>query len=140
MIINKAMKKVSGYIEYSFEPKRDPFGNNGYSEDDLDSMYESDTFNSIIELQEKMLPDVLNTIKEEYNAEKVWISNITFRGKSEDGETSSDIYLDERGCGGYVSTIVRNEDIDNRAVNNLRHIKNIVDNTLEHYPIKFSTE
>jgi hypothetical protein len=37
----------------------------------------------------------------------------------------------------WVTTKVNNEDIDNRVLENIQKVKQIIDNTLEGYPTKF---
>lgn len=137
MIITKGMKEINGYIEYSYRPDEATICNEGITEDDLDCMYESDTFTTLAELTQKMEPAVLEKIKNDYHAEKVWISCISFKGKSEDGETTADISMYDSKNGGHVATEIKNEDITDRAMLNMKKIKQIVDNTLEQYPIKY---
>lgn len=84
-----------------------------------------------------MRPEVIEKIKNSYDADKVWISCISFKGKSEDGKTSADISLFENSQRGHVATEIENKDITDRAFLNLQKIKQIVDNTINQYPIKY---
>lgn len=137
VIITKGMKKVKGYIEYSYRPHSNEIFTDLISDDDLDCMFESDTFFTLKEMLEKLKPEVLEDIKEQYNAAKVWISNISFMAESEDKETSSDIMFADTRVSGHVATKVNNEDIENRLLLNLSKVKQIIDNTLEQYPINY---
>lgn len=84
MIITKATGNVSGSIEYRYDYNRNSrFLNNITSEED-DSMFESDTFNSLEELLDKLKPESMAWIKENYDADKVWVSSISFHSISED--------------------------------------------------------
>lgn len=135
MIITKGMEKVSGYIEYSYDYKDNP----DITDDDRESMFESDTFHSLEELLEKLQPSVLEEIKDSYDADVVWVSAISFKGESEDKETKSEISMfSGKASRGHVATTIHNEDINNRLLLNLQHVKSIIDNTLEQYPVKYS--
>lgn len=137
MIITKGMKSVKGYIEYSYRPHEHEIYSEGISDDDLDCMFESDTFYSLQEMLEKIKPEVLDKIKEDFDASEVYISSISFMGSSEDKETTSNIMFADTRVSGHVSTKVNNEDIDSRLLLNLGKVKQIIDNTLEQYPIKY---
>jgi hypothetical protein len=136
MIITKGMAQVSGYIEYRYDFKYSMFTEE-ITDDDRDCMYESDTFNSLSELIEKMKPEVLEGIKAQYDADEVWISCVSFKGKSKDGETTSDLSLYENKNGGHVATKIDNDDIESRLLLNLNKVKQIIDNTIEQYPVKY---
>lgn len=137
MIITKGMNQVKGYIEYSYRPQAWEIYTEGITQDDLDCMYESDTFHSLNEFMEKLKPEVLESIKKEYDAEEVWISNISFMGKSEDNKTSADIMFSDNRVGGHISTTINNNDIESRLLLNLNKVKQIIDNTIEQYPVKY---
>lgn len=138
MIITKGMKQIKGYIEYSYRPQPYVIYSENLNEDDLENMFESDTFSSLNELLNKLKPEVLDEIKGLYDAEEVWISNISFMGKSEDGETSADIMFADSRVSGHVTTKINNEDINNRLLLNLNKVKHIIDNTIEGYPTLFN--
>jgi hypothetical protein len=141
MIVTKATGKVKGYIEYSYELKREPFDRGDEEEDG--TQYESDTFSTLTEMLEKLKPEVLEEVRESVGAIKVWISCISLDGKSEDGDTTAglSLYSDrKRGTDesrGHLSTKINNEDVDSRLMLNLNQIKRILDNTLEEYPVSY---
>lgn len=138
MIINKSAKQFKGYIEYSYGFDYVNRFVHGITEDDEECMFESDTFDSLEELLEKLKPEVLDKIKEEYCADRVWVSCISFKAESEDKKTSADISLYEnKKARGFISTEINNEDITDRALLNIKKIKDIVDNTLDQFPIKY---
>jgi len=136
MIVTKGMSEISGYIEYSYDYETTMF-NRDITEEDRDCMFESDTFKTLSEMLEKMQPEVLEKIKDSYEADKVWISCISFKGHSGDGETTSSLSLFENENGGHVATTISNEDITERAMLNMKKIKEIVDNTIDQYPVKY---
>ncbi|MFB0830773.1 hypothetical protein ACEU2D_14315 [Brevibacillus laterosporus] len=138
MIVNKSTEKFMGYIEYSYRPDSNVYFTYGFTEEDEEIAFESDTFYSLEELLNKVSQTRLDEIKEEYDANKVWISCISFKAKSEDEEIAADISLfDRRKSMGVISTKINNEDITNRALINIKKLKEIIDNTLEQYPIKY---
>ena len=138
MIITKGMSEVKGYIEYSYDFKRTMFCDD-ISEDDRDSMFESDTFNSLEEFLAKIQDGTLEEIKKNLGADKVWISHISFSGKSDDGETTATLGLSEgKKKQGHVATTIQNEDVESRLLLNLQQVKTIIDNTLEQYPQRYS--
>ncbi|MGG0667820.1 hypothetical protein ABE073_04740 [Lederbergia citrisecunda] len=137
MIITKGMKKIKGYIEYSYRPHSHEIFADQISDDDLDCMFESDTFFTLKEMLEKLKPEILEKIKEQYNATEVWVSNISFIAESEDKETTSNIMFADTRVSGHVATKINNEDIENRLLLNLAKVKQIIDNTLEQYPISY---
>ncbi|MFK3936501.1 hypothetical protein ACI2JA_03160 [Alkalihalobacillus sp. NPDC078783] len=137
MIITKPVKNFSGYIEYSYDKS---FGlmYDEITEEDREEMFESDTFKSLSELIKKMSQETLDEIKNKFNASEVWISCISFKGSSEDKETMADISVFDEGIGrGHIATKIHDEDITNGALLNIKKIKEIVDNTIEHYPVKY---
>lgn len=127
-----------GYIEYSYRPNPNVCFTYGFTEEDEEMPFESDTFYSLEELLNKVSQTRLDEIKKEYDADKVWISCISFKTQSEDEETAADISLFEhRKSMGIISTKINNKDITNRALINIKKLKEIIDNTLEQYPIKY---
>lgn len=137
MIITKGVTEVSGYIEYRYDYETSIRIQEEITDEIRDSMFESDRFHSLSELLEKIKPEVLEKIKEDYNAEKVWISCIAFTGKSEDGQSSTSLSFVEDRCHGHIATEIDNKDIQERAFLNMKKIKEIVDNTLDSYPVKY---
>jgi hypothetical protein len=137
MIVTKAASKVTGYIEYSYEPDDYQIFSGEVSQDDLDCMYESDKFNSLDELLAKLQPEVLEEIKREYDAKRVWVSNISFSAQSESGDTTSNISMFTNGSRGFMSTKIENEDIESRLMLNFHKVKEIIDNTIDQYPVKY---
>jgi NurA-like 5'-3' nuclease len=141
MIINKRVEEVQGYVTFNYEPKEN-FGRmfDTVTEDDLEAMFETKRFNNLKELL--MLTDsnskVIEEIKEDYNAGRVYVSHIGFTGKSEDNKTNVTLsYGLSTPTNGFISTEINNEDIDNRVLTNLKRIKEITDNALEQYPIAY---
>ena len=138
MIITKGMSEVKGYIEYSYDYKRTMMCDD-ISEDDRACMFESETFTSLEEFLEKTQDAFLGKIKEHLGADRVWISHISFSGKSEDSETTASLSMSEsKKNNGHVATTIKNEDVESRLLLNLQQVKKIIDNTLEHYPEHFS--
>ncbi|MED1667008.1 hypothetical protein [Brevibacillus laterosporus] len=138
MIVNKSAEKFMGYIEYSYRPDPNVCFTYGFTEEDEEMPFESDTFYSLEELLNKVSQTRLEEFKKEYDADKVWISCISFKAKSEDEETAADISLfDRRKSMGVISTKISNKDITNRALTNIKKLKEIIDNTLEQYSIKY---
>ncbi|PPB12990.1 hypothetical protein [Brevibacillus laterosporus] len=138
MIVNKSAEKFMGYIEYSYRPDPNVCFTYGFTEEDEEIPFESDIFYSLEELLNKVSQTRLEEIKKEYEADKVWISCISFKTQSEDKETTADISLFEhRKSMGIISTKINNEDITNRALINIKKLKEIIDNTLEECPIKY---
>lgn len=135
MIIAKGFKGVTGYIEYSYDVE-DSMGFEP-CEHDKDTQFESDTFQNLAELLDKVSDKTLEEVRESVGAKRVWVSTITLKGKSEDGETSAELCLYDNREEGRVSTKIENKDIDNRLLVNLQKMKEIVDNTLDQYPIKY---
>lgn len=137
MIINKKMSQFKGIIEYSYRPSYKEIRDQGITEDDLDCMWEADTFESLNELIDKMQESELQKIRDTFDVEDVWISNITFNGTSEDGETTAQIMFADSSKRGHLSTKIENEDINSRLLTNLEKVKRIIDNTLDEYPVKY---
>lgn len=138
MIITKSANQIKGYIEYRYDFNPANRMIHEITHEDEEMMYEIDTFSSLEELLEKLKPEVLEEIRKHYEADKVWVSCISLKAVSENGETTAEITLFENKKGrGYVATKIHNEDITNRALLNIKKIKEIVDNTLEQFPIKY---
>lgn len=137
MIIAKGCKHITGYIEYSYDVKRSAFSEEP-CDHEKDMMFESDTFQNLSELLDKVSAETIEKVRESLDASKVWVSTITLRGKSEDGETTSELCLYEDRNEGRVSTKIENGDIENRLLTNIQSLKKIIDNTLEEYPVKYS--
>lgn len=137
MIVTKKMDKIMGYIEYRYDYKYSPLDGD-ISEDDRECMFESDTFSTLNELLEKLSPKVLDKVKDVFGADKVWVSCISFKGKSEDGDTSSEIAVfEDNSVRGFVATKIENEDITNRALLNIKKMKALIDNTLDEHPVNY---
>ncbi|WCF11637.1 hypothetical protein NDS46_30285 (plasmid) [Paenibacillus thiaminolyticus] len=137
MIITKDINNVSGYIEYSLAFEEPVGSYNANDNDEKDECFESDTFYSLQEFIEKISIENLNRIKESSDARDVWVSHISFKGKSEDGVTTADLNMSLKSNSGHVGTKLESEDIDNRLLLNLNKMKEILDNTLEGHPIKY---
>ena len=136
MIIVKESNNVTGYIEYRYDYNKGRFSFEE-TEIDPDIMYVSDTFSTLDEMLEKLKPETLEEIKKEYGADNVWISCISFKGKSKDKKTFANLSMYEDKNRGNISTEIQDDDITNRALLNIKKIKRIVDNTLNEYPIKY---
>lgn len=136
MIISKPIQNVSGYVEYRYDYKQSLLTENP-TDEDKETMFTGKGFNSLEELLNLIKQKELDKVKEEYEADIVLISSITFDGKSEDSKTTSQLHLCEDGNGGHVATKIENQDITDRAMLNMEVIKKIADNTLEHFPVKY---
>ena len=80
----------------------------------------------------------INKIKEEHEyADSIIVSGISIQTEKEEGVRGQMNLYKDRKFHGWVTAEVNNEDVDNRLLNNLRHIKHAVDNALEGYPIKY---
>lgn len=144
MIINKRVGEIKGYVTFNYEPK-ERFGRmfDEVTEDDLDAMFETKKFNNLKELLSLTDPNskVIEEIKEDYDAGRVYISHIAFEGKSEDSKTNVTLsYGLDSPTNGHISTEINNDDIDNRVLTNLKRIKEITDNALEQYPIAYTRQ
>ncbi|PGL14363.1 hypothetical protein CN912_06110 [Bacillus cereus] len=134
MIINKAAKEVKGNVVYSYSVKEYPFSPE-IAEDD---MWDNRKFKSLEELLKFTSQEVLDEMKEDLGVHRVWVSGISFEAKSEDEETQFRIAMyEDNKVQSWVTTKINDEDISNRAVTNLKKVKEIIDNTLEQYPIKY---
>ncbi|WCK56987.1 hypothetical protein PP175_27745 (plasmid) [Aneurinibacillus sp. Ricciae_BoGa-3] len=137
MIIAKGAKEFNGYIEYSYGFDSINRFIHGVTEDDEEAMFERDTFHSLEEFLNKISQETLDKIKKEFGADRAWVSCISFKVKSEDGDTNADISLFENNkVRGIISTKIDNNDITARALLNIMKIKEIADNTIDEFPIK----
>jgi|GEM_PF-6686567 len=129
MIINKSIEAVKGLVEYSINF-------DGYSEED--ELLEYEEFNNIKELMVALSKEKLQEIKETYHeADRIKIISISFKGTTEDKDTSFQIFLTDNEVRENVVAKIDNDDIDNRLLSNVEKIKEIIDNTLNQYPIKY---
>ncbi|MCU5173757.1 hypothetical protein [Bacillus paranthracis] len=134
MIVNKAAKEVKGNVVYSYSIKEYPFS----PEITEDDMWDNRKFKSLEELLKFTSQELLDEMKEDLGAHCVWVSGISFEAKSEDEETQFRIAMyEDNKVQSWVTTKINDEDISNRAVTNLQRVKEIIDNTLEQYPIKY---
>ncbi|WP_460291145.1 hypothetical protein [Bacillus cereus] len=133
LIINKPASNVVGNVVYSYSVKERP-----YSEEYTDDgMWDNRKFSSLAEMLRLLSQEELDEMKEEFGAHRVWVSGISFEAASDDEETKFRIAMyEEAKVQSWVTTKINNEDIDNRAVMNLKKVKEIIDNTLEQNPAK----
>lgn len=135
MIVTKSINEVLGYIEYSYEYKKEPFEEDP---NDPGTQYESDTFSTLHEFLQKVSPSVIEEIREQLSVERVWVSNITLRAKSEESGISANLSMFDKGKSrAIMSATINNEDVESRLLINLQKMKEIVDNTLQDYPVKY---
>ncbi|MED2737727.1 hypothetical protein [Bacillus toyonensis] len=134
MIINKPAEKFEGNVVYAYSIKEYPYSTEETNED----MWENRKFKTLADFLKLTSQEVLDEIKEDMGAHRVWIGSISFSAKSEDNETKMRIAMfDNEKVQSWVTTRVNNEDIDNRVLENIQKVKQIIDNTLEGYPTKF---
>lgn len=80
----------------------------------------------------------INKIREEHDgADSIRVVGISIHSKA-DSENSMGVNLfKDQGFHAWSTTTIENKDIDNRAVENLYKLKEIIDNTLEGYPTRY---
>ncbi len=134
MIINKPAEKFEGNVVYAYSIKEYPFSPEEANED----MWESRKFKTLSQFLKLNSQETLDEIKEDMAAHRVWIASISFSAKSEDDETKMNIALfDNDRVQSWVSATVNNEDVENRVLENIQKVKQIIDNTLDGYPTKY---
>ncbi len=132
-MINKPASNVVGNVVYSYSVKEYPYSNE-YTDD---GMWDNRKFKSLAEMLRLLSQEVLDEMKEDLGAYSVWISGISFEAASDDEETKFTVAMyEDANVQSWVTTNINNEDIDNRAIMNLKKVKEIIDNTLEQYPAK----
>lgn len=132
LIINKKTESVTGTVEYIVVWHEDP---TSWGSDD-EEFLEYEKFTNLKELLAALGHDKVEEIRKHYDAKQVKISGISFHAKSEDKETTSSVLVGNK-VQGWITVKINNEDIDNRLLMNIKKIKEITDNTLEQYPIKY---
>lgn len=133
MIINKQTENLKGTVEYLVQWHEDPIT----SFEDDNEFYEYENFTNLKELISAMTDEKLEDIKNHFDAKEVKIVGINFSASSNDEETSSLIMVGSNYIKGWVTTKINNDDIDNRLLINVKKLKEIIDNTLDEYPIKY---
>lgn len=134
MIINKPAEEFEGNVVYQYSVKEYPFSQEETTED----MWENRKFKTLSEFLKLNSQEILDEIKEDMGAHRVWIASISFSAKSEDDETKMHIAMFENErVQSWVTATVNNDDIDNRVLENIQKVKQIIDNTLGGYPTKF---
>lgn len=134
MIINKPAEKFEGNVVYAYSIKEYPYS----MEETNEGMWENRKFKTLNDFLKLTSQETLDEIKEDMGAHRVWIASISFSANSEDDETKVRIAMfDNEKVQSWVTSKVNNEDIDNRVLDNIQKVKEIIDNTLEGYPTKF---
>ncbi|RNB59390.1 hypothetical protein EDM57_04405 [Brevibacillus gelatini] len=128
MNINKKTENVIGTVEYEVD-----FGYYGDEEEFL----EYEKFTNLNELLTALSNDKLEEIRNHYEAKGIKVVSISFLNRSEDKETEARMMITDKKLNGWVTTKINNDDIDNRLLTNIQRMKEIIDNTLEQYPIRY---
>lgn len=127
MIVNKNFKSLKGKIEYEVIYDCE-------YEDDV--IFEYSGFNNLKGLLRKLSKEHIDSLYDEYDgASEIKVVGVTFDLKEDETNLNLSVFEDEVNAN--VVTKINNDDIDNRLLLNIKAMKNIIDNTLEQYPIKY---